>query len=210
MSLTRTELGRGAYYDYDPSWMPEEKTKALFDVLIRTLPWEQRPIRVFGQEVMQPRLIAWAGTVPYRYSGQTLPPRPVPEVLAPTLEAISQLCNVPFNHILLNRYRDGHDNMGMHADDERELGRDPIIAALSLGTARRFVLRPKNRRAKHRAQILLENGSLLVMGGNTQHTWRHGVPKQKRMTTERINVTFRFIREDVQTANDPAPIETDL
>lgn len=194
MTLKRTELGRGAFYDYDPAWMTADDARRLFNELVATIPWEQRAIRVFGREVMQPRLIAWAGDVPYRYSGQTLEPRPIPPSLAPVLEAVRAECNVPFNHILLNRYRDGHDNMGMHADDERELGKDPVIAALSLGTARRFVLRPKNRNAKHRAEVTLEGGSLLVMGGNTQHTWRHGVPKQKRITTERINVTFRHVR----------------
>ena len=193
MAFVRTELGRGAFYDYDPAWLTAPEAHILFDGLVDAMPWEQRAIRVFGREVMQPRLIAWAGEVPYRYSGQTLEPRPVPEVLGPILAAVRSACNVTFNHILLNRYRDGHDSMGMHADDERDLGRDPVIAALSLGTARRFLLRPKNRNAKHRAEVTLENGSLLVMGGNTQHTWRHGVPKQKRVTTERINVTFRRV-----------------
>ena len=179
MALVRTELGRGAFYDYDATWLSEDEARDLFGELIETIPWEQRAIRVFGREVMQPRLIGWAGDVPYRYSGQTLEPRPIPAPLKPILSAVRAACNVPFNHILLNRYRDGHDNMGMHADNERELGRNPVIAALSLGTARRFVLRPKNRNAKHRARLTLDDGSLLVMGGNTQHTWRHGVPKQK-------------------------------
>lgn len=193
MVLARTELGRGAFYDYDPTWLSPSRADALFDVLVRTMTWEQRAIRVFGRDVMQPRLITWAGEVPYRYSGQTLEPRPVPAVLEPVLDTVREACHVPFNHILLNRYRDGHDTMGMHADDERDLGRNPVIAALSLGTPRRFLLRPKNRNAKHRAEVTLENGSLLVMGGNTQHTWRHGVPRQKRITGERINVTFRQV-----------------
>jgi alkylated DNA repair dioxygenase AlkB len=158
--------------------------------LIEAYDWAQRPINVFGKEVMQPRLIAWSGTLPYKYSGQVLDPRPFAEPLLEVTRAVSAIAGVEFNHVLLNRYRDGNDSMGMHADDEPELGRDPIIAAISLGAPRRFVMVHKKKK-RDRFSLLLEHGSLLVMGGTMQHEFRHGVPKQKSITDQRINVTFR-------------------
>lgn len=188
----RTELGKTSWVDLEPTWLDATEADALLAILMAEQPWAARPIKVFGKEVMQPRLVAWCGDLPYKYSGQVLEPVP----FTPTLDALNRRVvehvGVPFNHVLLNRYRDGRDNMGMHSDDERELGRDPIIAALSLGVTRKFVLRHKHRR-KWRKHIQLTHGSLMVMGGACQHEFHHGVPKQASVTTERINVTFRYI-----------------
>lgn len=190
MAFVRTELGEEAFVDYDSAWLTPEEARALHHILIDAFDWEQRPINVFGKAIMQPRLIAWAGELPYRYSGQVLEPRPIEGPIGELNERISSLVGVRFNHVLLNRYRDGMDNMGMHADDEPELGRDPVIAALSLGASRKFALRHKRRKGR-KLDLQLDDGSLLVMGGTIQHRWRHGVPKQKSVTKERINVTFR-------------------
>lgn len=190
----RTHLGRGAWVDYAPAWLSESEQTRVHQALVEELSWEGRAIQAMGKSVLQPRLIAWSGGVPYRYSGQTLEPRPWTKTLAELLERVVVETGVLYNHVLLNRYRDGRDHMGMHADDERELGRCPTIAALSLGVARRFVLRPKHRGMRpKRHDVWLEPGSLLVMGGNIQHRWRHGVPKQVDLGEERINVTFRFL-----------------
>ncbi|MGF1508764.1 MAG: alpha-ketoglutarate-dependent dioxygenase AlkB [Myxococcota bacterium] len=189
MHRIRTELGRGAYLDMYLEWLDEPDT--WLDRLIREQCWQARAIQVFGRDVMQPRLIDWAGGLPYRYSGQTLEPRPWTRSLNELLHRVVLRTGVLYNHALLNRYRDGQDHMGMHADDEPELGRCPSIAAVSLGARRRFVLAPK--RGRDRRTVWLEPGSLLVMGGSTQHGWRHGVPRQSTVTTERINVTFRFL-----------------
>jgi len=142
---------------------------------------------------MQPRLIAWAGDVGYRYSGQTLEPRPLTPTVAALMQGAVEATGTPFNHVLLNRYRDGMDMMGRHADNEPELGKDPLIAAISLGASRPFVLWPKDKRAKtkDKKRIELRHGQLLVMGGNIQHTWRHGVPRVAGLKEERINLTFR-------------------
>jgi alkylated DNA repair dioxygenase AlkB len=167
--------------------------------LTEQIPWEQKPIKVFGREVMQPRLVSWAGDVPYRYSGQTLPPRELPPILAKLNEQMRALTGVPFNHVLLNRYRDGKDYMASHADNEPELGYCPIIAALSLGAQRGFRLTPKFTRDKRlrrrlRVNVPLSDGSLMVMGGRMQHTWRHEVPKTLKVKEERINLTFRWVK----------------
>ena len=187
------ELPGDAWIDYAPGWIEPEQGRDLLQRLIDELPWEQRPINAFGKEVMQPRLIAWAGSLPYRYSGQTLEPRPLEGVLQELTSAVSEAVGAPFNHVLGNRYRDGRDHMGWHADDERELGRNPVIAALSLGVRRKFVLhRKRNKRQKRHYE--LAHGSLLVMGGACQHTWRHAVPKMGAVQGERINLTFRLLK----------------
>ena len=142
---------------------------------------------------MQPRLVAWGGELGYRYSGQTLEPRPLTPTVSDLLGRVIGATGVAFNHVLLNRYRDGQDTMGRHADNEPELGKDPQIAAISLGASRPFDLWPKDKRAKKKdkRRVELQHGQLLVMGGNLQHTWRHGVPRVAGLKEERINLTFR-------------------
>lgn len=202
MSRVRCELGRDAWLDILHGWMPAHEATALHAELRALTAWEQLPIWARGKEVLQPRLMAWAGELPYRYSGLTLEPRP----LTPTLEAlqhrIAEVAGVEFNHVVLNLYRDGRDHVGMHADDERELGREPVIASLSLGARRRFVLRPKNRRIKKRREFKLLHGSLFLMGGSCQHTWYHGVPAQPSRRESRINLTFRMVLRPP----DPRPV----
>ncbi len=189
MALQRVDLGRGAWISYEPAWLADEEATALQAELVATLPWEQRPIVVAGREVMQPRLMAWQGELPYRYSGQTLPPAPLTGALAALEARISEACGVAFNHVVVNRYRDGRDNIGRHADAEPELGWCPVIASLSLGARRRFVLKRKGRRKER--NLRLAHGSLLVMGGTLQHTWYHSLPKDPGCEAERLNVTFR-------------------
>lgn len=193
MTLTRTELGRESWVDYDPSWLSVAESDELFAALLDELDWTARAINVFGKSVMQPRLIAWGGELPYAYSGQVLEPQPMPAALVDLTDRVAAFTGAEFNHVLLNRYRNGADNMGMHADDEPQLGECPTIAALSLGVTRRFVLRHKRRR-RWKKHMKLEHGSLLVMGGACQHQWHHGVPKQASLQEERINVTFRNLR----------------
>jgi alkylated DNA repair dioxygenase AlkB len=100
---------------------------------------------------------------------------------------------VPFNHVLVNRYRDGRDSMGMHADDEPELGPDPTVATVSLGATRRFVLRPRRQGAPHDCD--LGHGGLLVMGGRCQALYRHGIPRQPANTGQRVSLTFRWLKK---------------
>src|SRR3989475_4053896 len=129
----RIPLASGAWLDYDPGWLsPAEADQALAS-LRDELAWEQREIVLFGRRVLQPRLIAWAGALGYRYSGQTIEPRAATPTTAALMARVVEHTRVPFNHVLVNRYRDGADSIGLHADDEPELGRDPIVATLSLG-----------------------------------------------------------------------------
>lgn len=159
--------------------------------LVETVDWEQRHLVMFGKEVAEPRLSAWYGDESYTYSGVTLDPRP----LTPELDELRVLCQnlaeSRFNSVLVNLYRGGDDSMGWHADDEPELGPSPVIASLSLGATRRF--RFRHRQTRTIVEHDLTGGSLLVMSGVCQSAWMHAIPKQKRVTDARINLTFRWI-----------------
>jgi alkylated DNA repair dioxygenase AlkB len=196
--MQRIELAHGGLlFLHDPFLAPEEALRA-FEGLRDELPFRQETIRLFGKPVPQPRLSAWFGDpgATYTYSGLTLAPLPFPERLAALRTRVEEAAGRPFNSVLVNYYRDGNDSMGMHADDEPELGPDPVIASLSLGDARRFVLAPK-KKGGPRTALDLGGGSLLLMAGSTQHHYRHGVPKQPGKGP-RINLTFRWIRQELR------------
>jgi alkylated DNA repair dioxygenase AlkB len=192
----RTALARGAWLDHEPGWLAVREADAAFRETSDELPWEQRSIVLFGRSVPQPRLIAWAGELRYRYSGQTLEPRACAPHLLPLLQRVCDRAGVPFNHVLANRYRDGRDSMGMHADDEPELGEDPVVATLSLGATRRLVLKPRRKADGAVQDLQLAHGSLLIMGGSCQRHYVHGIPRQASVGGERISLTFRWLRRD--------------
>lgn len=193
--MQRYDLTGDAWTTYEASWMAADEADALLALLLATEPWTQRAIVAGHVEVMQPRLMSWAGALPYAYSGQTLEPRPMPPVLEALTARVAAACGAPFNHVVLNRYRHGRDKVGVHADNEWQLGRDPLIAALSLGVTRDFVLVPNDKRIrKKKKRFPLEHGSLLVMGGRIQHTWKHSVPGDTSVTGERVNLTFRELK----------------
>lgn len=179
---------------FDPHWLDAGSAGALLAELRDTIPWEVHRIRLFGREHVSPRLSCWIGDAgaSYRYSGAQFQPRPWPPVLRPIRERLAHVLGVGFNSVLANRYRDGRDAMGWHGDDERELGPTPVIASLSLGATRRFVL--KHRQHPERKLALdLSPGSLLVMAGTTQRHYRHALPRTAKPVGERINLTFRHI-----------------
>lgn len=164
--------------------------------LTRETPWRQDAVRLFGKTHPQPRLHAWVGDpgCAYRYSGLRLEPEPWTPLLRSLRDQIERLTGAPFNSVLLNLYRDGQDCMGLHADDEPELGNRPVIASLSLGAARRFDLRPRPALPDGEpTAITLPHGSLLVMAGDTQANWKHGIVRTRQVTQPRVNLTFRNI-----------------
>jgi alkylated DNA repair dioxygenase AlkB len=192
----RIALAHGAWFDHEPSWLAPREADALLAALVAELCWEQRTIVLFGRAVLQPRLIAWAGALGYRYSGQTLPPRPFTPTVDRLLQRVAERAGVGFNHMLANRYRDGRDSMGWHADDEAELGDDPVVATVSLGATRRFALKPR-RNADGRGQAIdLGSGSLVIMGGACQRHYVHGIPRQADVRDERISLTFRWLQRE--------------
>lgn len=183
-----------------PAFLSGEESSQLEETLRHGEPWQRREIVLFGRRIEQPRLVSWGGELPYRYSGQTLSPRALPPHVARVLERVNHATKQQFNHVLLNRYRDGCDSMGWHSDDEPELGENPAVATLSLGAVRRFCLRPRTGPKPWRSvSVELSPGSLLLMTGATQHRYSHCLPKQPKLEGERISLTFRFVR------NAPAP-----
>ena len=188
-----TRLDLGGLVRYAPGWLTVDEGDALMRALRAGVDWKQGAIAMFGREVLEPRLTAWFGDADYTYSGRTMRAAPWPASLAALRARLDRAADALFNAVLLNLYRDGSDSMGLHSDDEPELGTDPIIASVSLGAERRFVLVPKKKAARDRAlEVRLAHGSLLVMAGSCQHHYRHGLPKELG-AGERINLTFRRI-----------------
>ena len=155
--------------------------------------WRQEQITVYGKAYRQPRLSAWYGDLGYSYSGIRLEPEPWTPTLQAIRERVETLVGQDFNSVLLNYYRDHNDRMGMHSDDEKELGPRPVIASLSLGAVRNFLLRHKTRRDLPGVKLPLHCGSLLLMSGDLQRHWRHGINAQRQACGARINLTFRRI-----------------
>jgi alkylated DNA repair dioxygenase AlkB len=175
-------------------WLVPSEADALLARLRTGISWENHRIRMFGREVASPRLSCWIGDpdASYVYSRTRFEPHPWPDVLLDLRERVEQACGARFNSVLANLYRDGRDAMGWHSDDEPELGPQPVIASLSLGEPRRFLLRTREGGARAQ-ELTLGHGSLLRMAGDTQRHYRHALPRMARVTTARINLTFRPI-----------------
>ncbi|HWB74601.1 MAG TPA: alpha-ketoglutarate-dependent dioxygenase AlkB [Nannocystaceae bacterium] len=194
-------LGAAVREIADASWIahlvdftPDDELAAL----VAELPLRRERIVIFGREVEMPRLTSWHGDphASYRYSGRTFAPQPWTPTLAAIRERLAARTGVRFDAVLANYYRDGGDAMGWHSDDELELGpaapHDVLVASVSLGSARRFLLRAKQGDA--RIELRLGGGDLLVMGGATQRRFRHTVPRERRISGPRLNLTFRLLR----------------
>lgn len=180
--------------EYRPDVFTREKSADLIQKLKATIMWKQETIQMYGKLLNTPRLTAWYGenSKTYAFSGKKYDPHPwTPELLF-IKQRVEQAAGVVFNSVLLNDYRNGSDSVAWHADDEPELGINPVIASVSFGQARRFDVRHKQDH-KQKYSVELENGSLLIMKGDLQHHWEHQVPKSTKALNERINLTFRVI-----------------
>ena len=179
---------------YYTGFLAKDVADAYFSELLDTIPWQNDPITIFGKTYPQPRMTSLHGhtTDPYGYSGIVMQPNPMTKSLKEIETKIQTLCEERFTTVLLNLYRDGKDSNGWHADDERELGINPVIASVSLGAERYFHLKHKNDKTQ-RLKFALAHGSLLLMEGSTQHHWKHQVAKTAREVGPRINLTFRKV-----------------
>ncbi|TGE15646.1 alpha-ketoglutarate-dependent dioxygenase AlkB family protein [Hymenobacter elongatus] len=181
----------------DPYFLTPAAADDLLAELTTSIGWRQEPIKLFGKEVLQPRLTAWHGdpAARYSYSGLAWEPQPWTPALQALRVQVEAAAATSFNSVLLNLYRAGQDSMGWHADNEKELGPAPVIASVSLGATRRFRLKPRDAaRTRHEPVSLeLPAGSLLLMRGGTQQHWLHAVPKTAQPVGPRLNLTFRQI-----------------
>ncbi len=182
--------------DFYESFFSEKDCVFFMKELTQRIHWDQKAIRIFGKSVIEPRLTAWYGDAhaAYTYSGTKMTPRPWIKPLLEIKQRVEEKSDALFNSVLLNLYRNERDSMGMHSDDEKELGQQPVIASVSFGAKRRFVLKPrKENSTKASLTYVLDSGSLLIMRGNTQRLWKHGIPKEAKPCGPRINLTFRKI-----------------
>jgi alkylated DNA repair dioxygenase AlkB len=186
-------LADGAELYLIKEFYSQSESDQMFITLLNSLYWQQEDIFIFNKWVKVPRLMCWYGDPDayYEYSGVNHQPRPWTLELQSIRAKVEQQCQCTFNSVLANLYRDGGDSMGCHADDEKELGANPVIASLSLGEERLFKMHHK--KSKQTLNIHLQHGDLLVMGGTCQRHWLHSVPKTKSLKTPRINLTFRKI-----------------
>lgn len=185
---------------YQPQYLPRTRASELLHLFWQELSWQQWRIVLFGRRVLQPRLTAWASDpcVIYKYSGLSLAPSPWHPELQLLRDELEAELKTGFNSVLVNAYRTGQDSMGWHADNEPELGRRPVIASISLGAQRRFLIRRGGNGPSKRVE--LDHGSLLLMQHDSQHVWQHSVPKTKKPVGLRINLTFRMVRTQDRTS----------
>ncbi len=177
-------------------WLTDLEAKTLYDGLASQLHWQQPSLKIAGKLYPIPRLQAWYGDADavYRYSGTRFAPLGWTAELDALRRRLEDVCGASFNSVLANWYRHGAEGMGFHADDEPELGPQPVIASVSLGGSRRFVLKPRRGLEAEPLSIELGNGDLLKMSGATQRHWHHGIPKTRKPVLPRINLTFRLIQ----------------
>jgi alkylated DNA repair dioxygenase AlkB len=177
---------------YWPDFLTDAAATEIFESL-KMLPWKQNHVRIFNKWHLTPRLESLHGIeqTTYSYSGQTLETTPFTPLLSAIKSQVEACTQQEFNVVLVNYYRNGQDSNGWHADNEPELGKNPVIASLSLGAERRFDI--KHIHSGQKLQLMLENGSLLLMSGTMQHFWKHQIAKTKKVEEGRINLTFRKI-----------------
>lgn len=185
-------LPYGGELYYFPDAISREKSDELFNQLFAEIKWKQEPVKIFGREVMQPRLTSWYGDKPYTYSGITMQPNHWIHPLLEIKSIAEKFSGSGSSSALLNLYRNGDDGMGWHRDNERSLGAMPVIASVSLGAERVFQVRDY-RDKKPVISLELKSGSIVVMKGETQKVWEHRIPKTKKFRDARINITFRSI-----------------
>ena len=180
--------------DFFPNFLDQKSASNLYQRILTELPFQENQIVLFGKQVKVPRLEAYFSLngENYGYSGQTLINNPFPRFLDDLRLEIEATTGCHYNALLINYYRDGQDSNGWHADNEKELGRNPSIASLSLGAARPFEL--KHMSTGFKKSIVLAHGSLLHMHGALQQHYKHQLPKKRGLTSARINLTFRWIQ----------------
>lgn len=178
---------------YYGSILDSKSANHYFDQLLKTILWEHDQTVIFGKLIVTKRKVAWYGDEPfnYTYSKTTKSALPWTKELLELKEMIESESGETFNSCLLNLYHSGEEGMSWHSDDEKDLKKNGAIASLSLGATRKFAF--KHKVSKQTVSVVLENGSLLIMKGRTQSNWLHRLPPTKKISTPRINLTFRTI-----------------
>jgi alkylated DNA repair dioxygenase AlkB len=184
----------GAVFEYYPNFFSKEEADVLFEKLLNDTPWQQDEITIFGRKMLQPRLTCLFGNEgkPYSYSGLTMQPNRWNSTIMHIKNEVESVCNQNFTTVLANLYRNENDSNGWHADNEKELGRNPIIASVSFGEEQKFQLKHISD-ANIKLALNLNHGSLLLMKESSQILYKHQIPKASKPKNNRINLTFRTI-----------------
>jgi alkylated DNA repair dioxygenase AlkB len=192
--------------DKTKNWLPKDGTVHYYgkvlstreanqylSTLLTTIEWRNDEAIIFGKKIITKRKVAWYGEKPfdYTYSKVTKKALPWTNELLQLKMVIEKECGETFNSCLLNLYHSGEEGMAWHSDGEKDLKKDGAIASLSFGAERKFAF--KHKETKETVSLFLEHGSLLVMKDTTQSNWLHRLPPTKRVTTPRVNLTFRTI-----------------
>ena len=179
---------------YVPGFLRRPDADGLLDDVVGAADWQQERFVMFGRETTAPRLTAWYGEpgTKYRYSGVVRPAQPWLPPIRRLAERVAAEVAWRFNYVLVNRYRNGSDMLGWHADDEPDLGAMPVLAAVSIGAERTFRIRPRGGGPS--VGHVLGHGSLLVMWGYSQRDYKHCLPRTRRRVGERLSFTFRLTR----------------
>ena len=180
-------------HEYFRDFLDANQSAQLMESLVATTPWRDDVITLFGRTHLVPRRTALFGEpgARYTYSRIVMDPLPWPDNVLEIRQRIEAIADASFNAVLVNLYRNGSDSNGWHADDEAELGQNPVIASVSLGAPR--TMKFKRRDGSARWSVALEPGSLLVMRGDSQSDWLHTIPKELRVREPRVNLTFRLV-----------------
>lgn len=190
---TKNLLPRDGTVHYFGPILNVTETRSYYETLLRDIPWKNDEAVIFGKRIVTARKVAWFGdsNFSYTYSGSTKQALTWTPALAALKAIVQNRSGCHFNSCLLNLYHHGGEGMAWHSDDEKSLGKNSAIASVSLGAEREF--RFKHKRTGEKTSVLLESGSLLVMKDTTQTFWLHCIPKTKKVTTPRINLTFRMM-----------------
>lgn len=172
-----------------------EKAQYYLNQLLQNIEWEHDKAIIFGKLIITKRKVAWYGDKPfnYTYSKTTKSALPWTKELLELKEIIENESGETFNSCLLNLYHNGDEGMGWHSDAEKDLKKNAAIGSLSFGAERKFLF--KHKETKQKVSVYLEQGSLLIMKGETQENWQHRLPPTKKVTSPRINLTFRTIED---------------
>jgi len=180
----------GEVYCHGPI-LSNEKAMQYLETLRREINWHNDVVKMYGKTIECKRQTAWMGEdfFEYTYSGITKKAEIFTPLILEIKAQIEMLCHEKFNSCLLNYYRDGNEGMSWHSDNEKTMGKEPLIASLSLGAARKFSF--KHNESKQKIDFYLEHGSLIVMQGITQKHWKHALLPSSKVKSPRINLTFR-------------------
>ena len=190
---SQTIINKDGIAIYTDSLIPAEKSEFFLLQLSKNIQWKNDESVIFGKHYITRRKTAWYGDRPFNYTYSKIKRTALPwtNELLEIKHIVENNESTKFNSCLLNFYHDGDDGMGWHSDNEKELKKNSVIASVSLGAERKFSF--KHKKNKEKIDLMLGNGSLLVMKEQIQNHWMHQLPKSRKVREPRINLTFRTI-----------------